>query len=108
MEGLIKGDVVVVPFPFSDLSNHKKRPALVISDPEGDDILLMQITRKPGKYSHYIDKNCFEKGHLPVQSYVKINKLFSADKSIVLCRRGTLKKVTYISIIKKLIEIIKK
>lgn len=32
MGGFIKGDVVVVPFPFSDLSNSKRRPAIVLAD----------------------------------------------------------------------------
>jgi len=36
----VKGDVVVVPFPFSDLSAAKKRPALVVATLEGDDVLL--------------------------------------------------------------------
>lgn len=36
MERLVKGDIVVVPFPFSDLSNYKKRPALVITTLKGD------------------------------------------------------------------------
>jgi mRNA interferase MazF len=31
MEGLIKGDVVVTPFPFSDFSQLKVRPALVLA-----------------------------------------------------------------------------
>jgi mRNA interferase MazF len=44
MAGFIKGDVVVIPFPFSDLSGTKKRPALVLADLPGDDILLCQIT----------------------------------------------------------------
>lgn len=44
MERFIKGDIVVVPFPFSDLSNFKKRPALVISTLKGDDLILCQIT----------------------------------------------------------------
>lgn len=44
MERLIKGDVVVVPFPFSDLSTVKRRPALVVAAPGGDDVILCQIT----------------------------------------------------------------
>jgi len=44
MERFVKGDIVVIPFPFSDLSGTKRRPALVIADFHGDDILLCQIT----------------------------------------------------------------
>lgn len=40
----MKGDVVVVPFPFSDLTQAKRRPALVVAVLEGDDLLLCQIT----------------------------------------------------------------
>jgi mRNA interferase MazF len=46
MGRFVKGDVVVVPFPFSDLSGSKKRPAFVIADLPGDDIVLCQITSK--------------------------------------------------------------
>ncbi|MFA6084453.1 hypothetical protein [Mucilaginibacter sp.] len=44
MAKFIKGDVVVIPFPFSDLSGSKRRPALVLADLPGDDIILCQIT----------------------------------------------------------------
>mgnify|MGYP001579041457 CR=1 FL=1 len=44
MARFIKGDVVVVPFPFSDLTESKRGPALVISALEGDDLILCQIT----------------------------------------------------------------
>lgn len=47
MDGFIKGDVVVLPLPFSDLSASKKRPALVITAaPPHDDIILCMITSK--------------------------------------------------------------
>ncbi|MDO9036700.1 MAG: hypothetical protein Q7U51_16080 [Methanoregula sp.] len=46
MGGLVKGDVVVVLFPFSDLSSVKKRPALVLATPDGDDVILSQITSR--------------------------------------------------------------
>ena len=44
MGALVKGDVVVTPFPFSDLSGTKKRPALVVATLTGDDVILCQIT----------------------------------------------------------------
>jgi mRNA interferase MazF len=44
MERFIKGDVVVVPFPFSDLTAAKRRPALIIAELSGDDLILCQIT----------------------------------------------------------------
>ena len=44
MGEFVRRDVVVIPFPFSDLSKSKRRPALVLTDLSGDDILLCQIT----------------------------------------------------------------
>lgn len=44
MGTFVKGDVVVAPFPFSDLSATKKRPALVIATLTGNDVILCQIT----------------------------------------------------------------
>jgi mRNA interferase MazF len=44
MERFIKGDVAVVPFPFSDLTAAKRRPALIIAELSGDDLILSQIT----------------------------------------------------------------
>ena len=50
MGRFIKGDVVVVPFPFSDLSTSKRRPALVLADLAGDDLILCQITSGPRRF----------------------------------------------------------
>jgi len=49
MEKFVRGDIVVIPFPFSDLSGSKKRPALVLADLQGDDIILCQITSQHTK-----------------------------------------------------------
>lgn len=46
MEKFVKGDVVVVPFPFSDLTEAKRRPALVLAELDGEDRILCQITRQ--------------------------------------------------------------
>ncbi len=62
MERFVKGDVVVVPFPFSDLTQSKRRPALVIAELEGDDLILCQITSQSikDKYAVSIYETDFE------------------------------------------------
>jgi len=62
----VKGDVVVVPFPFSDLAQAKRRPALVIAELEGDDLILCQITSRQvrDKYAVSLEQSDFESGVL--------------------------------------------
>ncbi len=55
MARFVAGDIVFVPFPFSDLSNNKRRPALVLADLIGNDIILCQITSQFNKDSHAIE-----------------------------------------------------
>ena len=66
MERFVKGDVVVVPFPFSDLTQAKRRPALVVDELEGDDLILCQITSQyvKDRYAVSIDESDFETGSL--------------------------------------------
>ena len=94
MERFIKGDVVVISFPFSDLTGVKKRPALVITNLRGEDLILCQITSKTVKdeYAITITDEDFEEGSLRQESYVRPNKLFTANKSIILYKVGKLKK----------------
>ena len=110
MARLIKGDVVVVPFPFSDLTQSKKRPALVISVLEGDDLILCQITSQLIKdnYSILINDKDFKEGSLKQQSNLRPNRIFTADSHIVLYRVGNLKSDKLNEIIEKVIEIIRK
>ena len=93
MEKLVKGDVVVLPFPFSDLSASKKRPALVVATLRGDDIILCQITSvaRNDKYSIPLKNRDFKQGKLNVDSMVRPNRLFTADISIILYKIGSLK-----------------
>jgi mRNA interferase MazF len=52
MVRFVKGDVVVVPLPFSDLSAIKHRPALVVAPLSGADLILCQITSR-AKFDNY-------------------------------------------------------
>ena len=85
MERLVKGDVVVLPFPFSDLSAVKKRPALVVTVLPGDDFILAQITSRERQdaYAIRLEKDDFQEGGLPVVSNVRPNKLFTANRIVL-------------------------
>jgi mRNA interferase MazF len=84
----VKGDVVVVPFPFSDLTQSKRRPALVITVPQGDDLILCQITSRFVKdsYAIPIEDSDFSTGSLRQSSNVRPNRLFMADRQIILSK----------------------
>ena len=94
MEKLVKGDVVVLPFPFSDLSASKKRPALVVATLTGDDVICCQITSEArfDIYAVTLLHSDFEKGKLDVNSMIRSNRLFTADRSIILYHVGSIKK----------------
>ncbi len=88
MERFVKGDVVVVPFPFSDLSTVKRRPAPVVAALGGDDVILCQITSQQVR-DHYAvgitDMN-FVEGTLRKPSNVRPNRLISASTDLILYR----------------------
>ncbi len=110
MAKLVKGDVVVVPFPFSDLTQSKRRPALVIAALEGDDVILCQITSRPltDEYAISLGDEDFESGSLKQASNIRSNRIFTADSHIVLYRIGSLKKEKFDGIVEKVVEIIRK
>ena len=110
MEKLMKGDVVVLPFPFSDLSASKKRPALIVAMLQGDDIILCQITSaaRSDNYSISLNNNDFKQGKLDVESMIRPNRLFTADKSIVLYKVGSLDNNKIKEVEKNIVNIITK
>ena len=93
MARFVKGDVVVVPFPFSDLSRAKRRPALVVAELEGGDQILCQITSQAihDQYSIILDDRDFESGGLKRESRIRPHRLFTADTQLILYRVGHLK-----------------
>ncbi len=109
MAKFVKGDVVVIPFPFSDLTESKRRPAFVIANLEGDDVILCQITSKivQDMYSLPIDDSDFETGSLKQPSNIRPNRLFTADSHTVLYRVGNLKQEKITEVIAKVIEIVR-
>lgn len=104
----MKGDVVVVPFPFSDLTQSKRRPALIVAVLEGDDLLLCQITsqRVRDSYAIPLEDKDFETGGLRQKSNIRPNRLFTADQRIVLYKAGHLRNAKVREVIRKIVEIV--
>lgn len=86
------GSVVLVAFPFSDLKGHKIRPALVLATVEFDNLILCQITSKPysSKTAIRLESSDFSQGKLPVTSFIRPDKIFTADTSIIKNKAGEL------------------
>lgn len=109
MERFIKGDVVVLPFPFSDLSSSKKRPALILADITGDDYIMIQITSK-GIRDHYaisLLKDDFSFGSLNQESNLRPNKIFTLDQKLILYKIGHLTDAKLTECMNKICNIIK-
>lgn len=110
MGRFVKGDVLVVAFPFSDLTQAKRRPALVIAELEGDDLILCQITsqRVGDRYAILIDLEDFERGGLRQRSNVRPNRLFTADRRIILYGVGRPGQEKVTRVVEKIVEILRK
>ena len=82
----VAGDVVVVPFPNADLSPSKRRPALVVADLPGDDLILCQITSvaRSDNFAIALSSTDFVQGQLKVDSFIRPHRLFTADQSVIL------------------------
>ncbi len=91
-----RGDIVLVSFPFTDLSSSKRRPALVISpnpfNEQGQDVVLVAITsQEPTDNAVTIDERDCVDGELPKKSFVKLSKLFTVHSTLVLKRMCVLR-----------------
>lgn len=97
MGKFVKGDIVVIRFPFSDLSSSKRRPALVLADLDGEDVILCQITSHLPQNAHavHLNETDYEDGALSVDSYIRPDKLFTASEGLIVYKacRAKLEKV---------------
>ncbi len=86
------GAVVLLPFPFSDLSQSKLRPAIVLAHAGRGDWVLCQVTSNAygDPSAVVIDQTDFLSGSLRMQSFARPGKLFTANDALFTAEIGVL------------------
>ncbi|HEV2833461.1 MAG TPA: type II toxin-antitoxin system PemK/MazF family toxin [Hanamia sp.] len=107
-------EIVLVPFPYSNLSASKRRPVLVISNnyynKNYPDILIAVITSNLYKddYSVTLNNDDLELGMLPEESIIKCHKLFTIEQSQILKRFSILNEKKFDEVVVLLNELIQR
>ncbi len=104
------GSVVLVPFPFSDLSQSKLRPAVVLAAAERGDWVLCQITSKAyadARAVELLDAD-FAQGSLRLVSYARPAKLFTAHESLFVSEAGILRVASLDRITEEVVAVIRR
>ncbi len=91
------GDIVLTPFPFTDLSGNKVRPALVLGIQEGgDDVTVCFISSVEQNKTYQLEilvdskEKSFPKTGLKLKSIIKVTKIATLDKKVILGKIGEL------------------
>lgn len=83
------GTVVLVPFPFTDLTASKVRPALVVSrSGKGSDVIVCFISSKLARLRNAVRIDPTLQNGLKVPSIVRFDKIATLDRDIVLGELG--------------------
>ena len=102
-----RGDVVLVPFPFSDLSTSKQRPALVVSSDafnlSHNDVIVVALTGQVPAISSsdefIVPPHELGSCGLLKQSLVKLSKIVTLHQQLVIKRIGTLPSASLMSVL---------
>jgi mRNA interferase MazF len=85
-----KGDIVLIPFPYTDLLGNKKRPAMILI--ESESFITVCFISSQINYFNEFDFHLYpnDSNRLKKESLVKLNKLATIDKDLVIGRIGSL------------------
>ena len=101
--------VILLPFPFSDLSASKLRPALLLASAGRGDWLLCQITSNPYADPHAVmlQDGDFDEGGLQRVSYARAGKLFTAHESLFQRAAGSLKPERHVLVVDLIVNMVR-
>jgi mRNA interferase MazF len=98
----------LIPFPFSDLSQAKLRPALVLADAGRNDWNLCQITSNPYSDARAVilKGDDFEQGSLDLTSFARPGKLFTGSSRLIVAEVGVLRAAVTRRVIQAVIDLL--
>jgi mRNA interferase MazF len=100
----VAGEIVVIPFPRTD--SEKRRPALVLADLPGSDLILCQITSRAhfDGFAVPLDKSDCERGQLDQPCFIRPQRLFSVEHHIILHSIGKVTEAKLNEVLKRVPE----
>lgn len=107
MERFVKGEAVVLEFPYSDLSSVKRRPSLILAELKGENLILCQITGqiRPDPDLVYLFRGDFEDRGLQKDSFILPSFIFTLHKSKIKYSVGKINPIKIKEVEEKLIKI---
>ncbi|MEK6908816.1 MAG: type II toxin-antitoxin system PemK/MazF family toxin [Nanoarchaeota archaeon] len=105
-------DLVLVPYPFTNLKEEKVRPAVILSNEsynkQSKDCIALPLTSviNENPFSILISQNDMQDGNLIKQSSIRTDKIFSVQKNLIRMRIGSLKKSVFDKVRDELFRII--
>jgi len=99
----VAGEIVVIPFPRSGSGGEKRRPALVIADLPGADLILCQITGRAhwDAFAVPLDKSDCERGEIGQPCFIRPQRLFTVEQHFILKSVGKVTPAKFDEVFKK-------
>ncbi|NCN52052.1 type II toxin-antitoxin system PemK/MazF family toxin [archaeon] len=109
MERFVKGDIIVIEFPFSNLKVFKRRPVMILKNSKGEDLIVNQITGSSYEddFELKIEKKDFKRGSLKRESFIRIDKIATIERSLIKYKIGSLKNEKFNEILERVILFLK-
>ena len=107
-----QGDLLLVPFPFSDQSGRKVRPVVIISNNEfnkySEDVIIVGVTSNisKDKYTINLANENLDEGKLFTKCSIKVENILRLDRELVIKKIGKVNSSILKKVISKLFEIV--
>jgi mRNA interferase MazF len=104
---VIKGDIILIPFPFTDLTGVKNRPALILAETDSDITVSFITTQIKWEDEFDLRIEPTKENGLKKTSLIRLSKLSTIDKDLVIGRLGRLTDQEIVSLNKYLIKLLR-